>query len=263
MGQFKESNRKQINIAASNFLSDQEEGDNYDAYLKLQEESEKGNDDCCAADYVTVWQPLEHLTVAKMIQTIENSIVSLELPEFLTKIDWEDLKGQKSVLLTLLEVIENTKPQPVKSEGSEMVVILVPKEMTNALNGILHLIDSIQDDAVDKFGMDENKVFDLHLDEDDYERDDDENCKYCGQKCWKGQMCDEQQAGGFNNVPKVKPTGNKFKVWVDIERIETDAEGNETYYDEECPIGIGMAYYDTLQEAVSLQNLIQNNFGEI
>lgn len=35
-------------------------------------------------------------------------------------------------------------------------------------------------------------------DEDNIEKDDDGNCKYCGQKCWKGEMCDEQQAGGFN-----------------------------------------------------------------
>lgn len=28
--------------------------------------------------------------------------------------------------------------------------------------------------------------------------DMDENCVYCGQKCWEGEMCDEQQAGGFN-----------------------------------------------------------------
>jgi hypothetical protein len=42
------------------------------------------------------------------------------------------------------------------------------------------------------------------IDEDDeeVEKDDDGNCKYCGQKCWEGQMCDEQQAGGFNNDPR-------------------------------------------------------------
>jgi len=35
----------------------------------------------------------------------------------------------------------------------------------------------------------------------DIETDDDGNCLYCGQKCWAngGQMCDEQQAGGFNH----------------------------------------------------------------
>jgi hypothetical protein len=30
-------------------------------------------------------------------------------------------------------------------------------------------------------------------------KDDDGNCEFCGQECWKdgGQMCDEQQADGF------------------------------------------------------------------
>ena len=32
---------------------------------------------------------------------------------------------------------------------------------------------------------------------DTIEVDIDENCVYCGQKCWEGEMCDEQQAGGF------------------------------------------------------------------
>lgn len=27
--------------------------------------------------------------------------------------------------------------------------------------------------------------------------DREDNCIYCGQKCWLGEMCDEQQAGGF------------------------------------------------------------------
>jgi hypothetical protein len=34
---------------------------------------------------------------------------------------------------------------------------------------------------------------------DNLETDDDGNCVYCGGKCFEGEMCDEQQAGGFNN----------------------------------------------------------------
>lgn len=30
------------------------------------------------------------------------------------------------------------------------------------------------------------------------ELDDDGNCLYCGQKCFEGECCDEQQAGGFS-----------------------------------------------------------------
>jgi hypothetical protein len=32
---------------------------------------------------------------------------------------------------------------------------------------------------------------------DEIEKDNEGNCIYCGQKCFDGQMCDEQQAGGF------------------------------------------------------------------
>ena len=35
------------------------------------------------------------------------------------------------------------------------------------------------------------------IDFDQVDRDEKGNCIYCGQKCWIGDMCDEQQAGGF------------------------------------------------------------------
>lgn len=28
--------------------------------------------------------------------------------------------------------------------------------------------------------------------------DDENNCPYCGAKCFKGEMCDEQKAGGYD-----------------------------------------------------------------
>lgn len=139
--------RKQINKAAENYLSEQSEGDLYDAYLKLLEASENGEDNHFAIDYIEVWQPLESYTVAKMIELIENSIESPELPEFVTKIDWDMLKGQKRILL---EVINKDELNPEEKEG---------------LEGILSLIDSLQDAAVDEYGLAENLVFDLHPDE--------------------------------------------------------------------------------------------------
>ena len=35
--------------------------------------------------------------------------------------------------------------------------------------------------------------------EDNWQKDDDGNCEFCGHKCWEGQGCDEQLAGGFNS----------------------------------------------------------------
>ena len=62
------------------------------------------------------------------------------MEKFLKNIDFKDLKKQKK---TLLEAITKAETQ---------------KEQDN-LNGILHLIDSIQDIAVDEYGYKENKVF--------------------------------------------------------------------------------------------------------
>jgi hypothetical protein len=211
MAKVKELERKRILLAADNFLSDQEDGDNYDAYLKLLEESEKGNDDCCAADYVTVWQPLEHMTVAKMIETIENAVIFPEMPEALKGIDWDLLKTQKKVLLEMAENMDD-----------------VPK--LEAVEGIICLLNEIQDAAVDEYGLDENLVFDLHPE-------------------------DEEE------TPEEKPVSTRYKVWVEIERIETDKAGNETYHDEDFPIGL--AYEDNIEDAVELQKIINDQYGRI
>jgi hypothetical protein len=162
---FEDSRRKQINKAAGSYLSDQEDGDNCDAYAVLLEESDKGNGDHRAADFVNVWEPLVNsVSVDEMIRLIEDGIYE-DVPEVLKKIDWTDLRGQKSVLLKLIDVIENTRPQPVKFEGNEMVAILVPKDATDALDGILNLIDALQDYAVDEMGVPEMLVYDFEEEE--------------------------------------------------------------------------------------------------
>ena len=63
--------------------------------------------------------------------------------ELLKGIDFPLLKEQKKALLKLVEDIDNV---PVLEK----------------LEGIISLINEIQDSAVDYYGMDENLVFDLH-----------------------------------------------------------------------------------------------------
>jgi len=53
----------------------------------------------------------------------------------------------------------------------------------------------------------------------------------------------------------------KFKIWIEIERIDNVATDDEIYTNEDCPIGI--AYRDTITEAVELQEEINDSFGEI
>lgn len=47
----------------------------------------------------------------------------------------------------------------------------------------------------------------------------------------------------------------KYKVWVEIERIDVDDEGNETFTDEDCPISVGE--FESLEAAVEIQILIE------
>lgn len=60
--------------------------------------------------------------------------------------DWELLRQQKMTLLHMLEPYQN---------------ILLTDEEFEDLQGILHLIDAVQDHAVDVLGLDENIVFNL------------------------------------------------------------------------------------------------------
>jgi len=86
-------------------------------------------------------------------------------PEFIRKIDWSMLRGQKAVLIKLADTIRDTKPQPVKFQDSEMVAILIPKETEDVLEGILGLIDAAQDYAVDVLGIPDMHIYDFEQEE--------------------------------------------------------------------------------------------------
>ena len=133
MAQIKERIRKQINEAAGHYLSDQDEGDLYDAYMELKDVQDNGHDWHVADDYVNVWQPLEGQTVREIIDLIESSIVQPEVPEFLKTIDWEMLRHQKTTLIAVTEYYRNHK------------VPFIPEH----LEGITALLDAIHDYAID------------------------------------------------------------------------------------------------------------------
>jgi hypothetical protein len=307
MGKVKESERKRIIESAGHYLSDQEDGDLYDAYVKLLLASEKGMGDEAADNIVNVWEPLVLRTsVDEMIRLIEDG--KPEYPEVLKNIDWSELRAQKSVLLAVIDELE--KKKDIRFEE---------------LDGILNLIDSIQDFAVDEMGIPEMSVFDFEDEEkreestpeenfartnaeiifqmriegeglytdpemskefiesivddryhadlikdairrdilndvrvnpDNFDRDADGNLTYSADMQDYGFYIEEYCWEQF------KQRSCKYKVWVEVERIVVDKDGTEIEYaDEECPIGI--AYRDTLPEAVKLQELIENSFGEI
>jgi hypothetical protein len=52
----------------------------------------------------------------------------------------------------------------------------------------------------------------------------------------------------------------QYKIWIEIERIDTDENGEVEYSDCDCPEAIG--YRDTFDDARDLVNNIVMNFGE-
>jgi hypothetical protein len=70
-----------------------------------------------------------------------------ETPLFLTKIDFTDLRSQKTTLLNVIDGFEKSNVN------------------TDDLKGILNLIDALQDYAVDEMGIPEMQVFDFELEE--------------------------------------------------------------------------------------------------
>jgi len=144
MGNVKNFKRQQINKIAGLYLAEQEEGDYYDAYLKLIEARENGNGDNPAANFVDVWEPIISIGVDEMIDLIEpdENDAMYDAPEFINNMDWSMLKEQKK---TLLELISWNK---------------IPL-MNDNLNGIVHLIDAIQDYACDELGMSVDDVFEI------------------------------------------------------------------------------------------------------
>jgi len=54
--------------------------------------------------------------------------------------------------------------------------------------------------VIDKFDANGDSLDSIgsHVFGEELEIDSDCNCGYCGSKCFEGEMCDEQQAGGFD-----------------------------------------------------------------
>jgi hypothetical protein len=155
MAQTKENLRAIIIKSAGHYLSEQDgEGDLYDAYLQLKDVADDGHDWHSASDYVVMWHPLENMTVKEVLDLIEGGVEENNDAPFFKGIDWSELRNQKR---DLLEILNSTKDIPTKTQ-------------LESLTGILHLIDAIQDYAVDELEIIESiHVYDFEAEE---ERDD-------------------------------------------------------------------------------------------
>ena len=76
------------------------------------------------------------------------------IPEVLKKIDWAELRSQKEGLLKTIDEIEKFKNPSEESN-----------ERIGELNGLVALLDALQDYAVDEIGVPELYVFDLEVED--------------------------------------------------------------------------------------------------
>ena len=66
----------------------------------------------------------------------------------LSKLDYQKLKEQKAILINMIQDWGEANDEQQKKDAQEV-------------EGLVHLIDAIQDNAVDVLGMDESEVFNL------------------------------------------------------------------------------------------------------
>jgi hypothetical protein len=81
-----------------------------------------------------------------------NSIVQVNFPDFIARVDFSTLRTQKKSLIEMIDDMEKKNAEYYYNELSD-------------LNGILNLIDSIQDFACDVMGMNPIDIFDFELEE--------------------------------------------------------------------------------------------------
>ncbi len=86
-------------------------------------------------------------------------------PDWIKRIDFTTLRGQKLVLIKMADTIRDTPPQPYIKDGVEMTVIMMPKDTEEVIEGILGVLDALQDYAVDELGVPEMLVFDFEEEE--------------------------------------------------------------------------------------------------
>jgi len=140
-----------INLIAGHYLSARDDGNYYPQYLKLKKlvEEDKTNKALLVCNEVEVWGEVDHWTIDVFLGTIDEQVEEQEtlIKNVLSqspigKIDFPKLREQKKSLVDVINHVDG---------GSEL---------EGNLTGILHLIDSIQDFAVDV--MDKNEE-DVHL----------------------------------------------------------------------------------------------------
>jgi len=85
----------------------------------------------------------------------------MKTPMFIEKIDWSELRNQKTALVKHIEFL--------RIDQSEVNQIKAKNELADYLEGILNLIDAVQDYAVDEMGMNSNDIYDFEQEDNELE----------------------------------------------------------------------------------------------
>lgn len=151
--------RELVNIIASNYFCEPEEGeDHYDNYLRLVEAKKKVKHVLACMTDVPLWEGAEDMSCEQLIDLIEGGvnqfktyIVKHSKPNVIQNIDWVMLREQKASLLYIISVLQCNNDND--------------SEHGDNLTGILHLVDAIQDHAVDINCVDKDIVFGVEEEE--------------------------------------------------------------------------------------------------
>lgn len=85
-----------------------------------------------------------------------------QAPEFLQKIDWTLLREQKSDLYRIITDIEENAQYDSEEDREE-----THDKWKESIEGVIHLIDAIQDYGVDVMGLSDKEVFNLTPEDED------------------------------------------------------------------------------------------------
>lgn len=102
-------------------------------------------------------------TPRKLSCTLSGEYKRKHAPEFILRIDWKLLREQKFQIIDLIERLEGDGIQ-YKKDG-ETGLAKETKRDVDSLNGIISLIDSIQDYSIEELEIDEKEIFNLEEDE--------------------------------------------------------------------------------------------------
>jgi len=81
----------------------------------------------------------------------------MKTPYFIEKIDWSELRNQKTALINHIEFL--------RKDQSEVNQIKTKNELADHLEGLLGLIDAVQDYAVDEIGLNPYDIFDFEMED--------------------------------------------------------------------------------------------------